>query len=358
MEKIKVLTTSPSIDINDIVSGIANLTRIWVNNNKQVEYIVFEAGKVSKKNKNIQWLLKQLVIPFQFLGSIVKNKPKIVHINMPLAPIAILRDFVFVLIGYLTNQKIVLHFRGGGFNLCNNIPLLYLLLIKLSIKMANIAIVLGQQEYNFWIKQYNIPAFKLKVIANCVESINSITHNKIDNSFLNILYLSRIAKNKGLIDIVNGLEKLQKKSYKLFVAGEGPELDWFKSICNQKINGNVEFCGVVFGKEKEYLLSHCNVFILPSYVEGLPNSLLEAMSFSLIPIVTPVGSIPNVVQHKKNGLVVDVRKPDDITDALNSLLINNSLFKTLSENALKTIENDYSLEKHLFKINDIYKSLI
>ena len=85
------------------------------------------------------------------------------------------------------------------------------------------------------------------------------------------------------------------------------------------------------------ILKQCDLFILPSYYEGLPMALLEAMSFGLVPVVTSVGSIPMVITHGFNGFFVPLKESAGIVDSIIQLAEDPDMFRTMSKNAQGTI---------------------
>ena len=84
-------------------------------------------------------------------------------------------------------------------------------------------------------------------------------------------------------------------------------------------------------------MKQCDIFLLPSLFEGLPVSLLEAMSFGLVPVVTDVGSINTVVKNGETGVIVEMRSSVQIAEAVESLVQNDDLFERLSINSRRYI---------------------
>ena len=78
-----VIITSPSLSPKNNVSGIATLTRLMISLNKDVKYHLFEIGRRDYEKRGILWALKQLFIPVYFFFFLKKNKPDIVHLNVP-----------------------------------------------------------------------------------------------------------------------------------------------------------------------------------------------------------------------------------------------------------------------------------
>ena len=356
--KIKVLTTSPSIDINNNVSGISNLTNLWIKNNDHVNYVLFTAGKKDKTNHNVFWLLFQSLVIFKYFIKLIANKINIVHINMPLEKLAIIRDFFFIIISKLFQKPVILHIRGGFYNMNKKVPNFIRYLISYSLNKENKIIVLGNKERDFLISEYNISKENISVLPNSVK-IPMEYPNKELNKKLEILFLGRLDKNKGLIEIIKSLKQLSSEiNFKLEIAGDGPDKEWFLKECASNFPNNFNYNGVVFGIQKENLLAKCHIFLLPSYFEGLPNALLEAMSYSLVPIVTPVGSIPDVILNNENGIIIPIKNSDSITVALKKIKKEPLFYDSLSKKANQTIQENFSLTNYLISLNKLYSHLI
>ncbi len=365
MFKTTVLVTSPSIDVTQNVSGIANMTNLWLKNNNEVNYVIFEAGKKDKTKRNFLWLLIQPLILLKFFNKIINDKNiDIVHINMPLEKLAIIRESLFLFIASLFNKRILLHIRGGLYNRNNNIPKVFKYLISYSFSKAYKIIVLGERESLFFRKAYSIPASKITVLPNCVKTPCIIQKNRVQskldcNKRLNILFLGRLDRNKGLTEIVQSLASLPSEiNFILKIAGDGPDKEWFLEECKIKLPDQYQYYGVVSGTAKSNLYNTSNIFLLPSYYEGLPNALLEAMSYGLVPIVTPVGSIPDVISNDVNGIIIPLKNHKRISDALMKLNSDPLVLDYLSENSRETIEANYSLDRHLISMNQLYKNLL
>ena len=126
-----------------------------------------------------------------------------------------------------------------------------------------------------------------------------------------------------------------------------------KSILGFRYRNN----GVVFGDEKWKLLNQSKLFLLPSYYEGFPMALLEAMSAGCVPIVTSVGSISEIIRHNINGLIVNKCAPKEIADSILCIINNHKLAEMISNNATKTILENYNIDKYKKKLFDIYQNL-
>ena len=94
---------------------------------------------------------------------------------------------------------------------------------------------------------------------------------------------------------------------------------------------------------------------MPTYFEGLPMSLLECMSYGIVPVITPVGSIPEVVVDGSNGLFIKVKDTDSIVEAIRKINSDRNLLNRLSVNARNTIFSKFSTQQYISQLNRIYQ---
>ena len=176
---------------------------------------------------------------------------------------------------------------------------------------------------------------------------------------LTLGYLGRIEPNKGMTELLEALKicKAEGRKFKVRFAGkeqtEGEYLPRFKEAFGE----DFEYCGLVSGEAKREFLDSLDVFVMPTYFEGLPMSLLETMSYGAVPVVTKVGSIPTVVKDCENGLFVKVKDVDSICEALKKLDDDRSLLAKMSVEARKTIQENFSAAKYVERLNEIYAGL-
>ncbi len=186
-----------------------------------------------------------------------------------------------------------------------------------------------------------------------VEKYNSPIQKK-ENDKVNILFMSWVDENKGILDIILALSDINLENVQVNIAGNGSAMHKARALVKKfNLDSSIIFLDWVVGNSKIELLNKSEIFLLPSYFEGFPNSLLEAMASSCAVIVSDVGSIKDVVINNINGLVI---KPGDIIALRKSinLLISDVEFRNrISENALSTVINNNDIKIVIDKIRTI-----
>lgn len=199
----------------------------------------------------------------------------------------------------------------------------------------------------------------IEVIGNGIDTKLFIPGTQ--NQETNILYTGRLAWNKGLIDLVNAakiiLEKHPDVSFTL--TGEGPiELDLRRMVRKMAIDDRFSFRGYLTLKQLIDAYQKAAIFLFPTYYEGLPTSLLEAMACRVPAITTPVGGIPEILQNQQNGVLVPTHDPEAIADAVLKLLHDDKTRLRIGEAARKTVLKYYDWNKLVDKLETIYDHAI
>lgn len=311
-----------------------NFIRTVVNGNSLIKLIIF-----------IEAFLR-----FLFYMCFKKNI-KIIHIHGA-SNASFWRKSIFILIGKLFHKKIIYHIHGGGFAIFSQKHYKY---VQYILTKCDCIIALSES----W-KKYFENTFKCNnviIIKNVIEPPQKhfIFHNKFT-----LLFLGRIGENKGFYDLLQVIKK-NKDTYKnnliLFYGGDG-EIEKSQKLINEyELSNIVQYQGWVSGEKKINLLNTADAYILPSYHEGLPISILEAMSYALPIISTNVGGIPEIVKNGENGFIVTPGDIQGIENAINTLMHNIDLRKQLGIKSYSMVQEH--LPQYVSKqLNNLYNELL
>ncbi len=352
---MNIIITAPSLDSNHNVSGISSMVNFIIEKNPQQNYIHFQIGKRDNDGRGFSRVSNIISSYFKWFFLLLKTRDKLVHFNLPLDAKSVIRDCPLVILTRLMGVKMIIHVHGGVYILNNNIPSWAKFLIKHSLNGNNPKIVLGQIEKEFLTATFHCK--NVHVLPNSLNLDDASLFERESEEHLKFLYLGRLSKEKGLEYIYQAFKTLiEKHNYtpEFFMAGKGEDQEEYVSKFSDLLGNSFHFKGVVFGSAKTELLKSCNIFLLPSFFEGLPISLLEAMSFGQIPIVTNVGSIKYVVENKKNGLFAGVKNSADIVNGILEIKSNPQWLETFSKAAKETVFLDFNPKEYIAKLNLIY----
>jgi len=163
----------------------------------------------------------------------------------------------------------------------------------------------------------------------------------------NVVYCGRLINRKRVDCILIAWKKVLEydNNIKLHIIGDGPEKQSLVNLSESlSLKDSVKFYGTC-GQEKVFsILKRSKLFTLASNSEGISNSLLEAMSFGVVPIVSNVDGNIDVVEHDLNGKIFELGNSNHLALTIIELLKDRGLCKKIGSNALKRIKENYSIE--------------
>lgn len=250
--------------------------------------------------------------------------------------------------------KTIMHIHGACFEeFFNNLNPKKQKYIKKVLNQSEKIIVLSESWKKFFEKL--VDSEKIEVMYNSVK-VPEVIERKESKEIYTGLLLGRIGKRKGIYDVIEAVKELKKENInvKIIIAGDG-EVDKAKNLVNEeKLQDNIEIIEWLDEEKKKEYLKKSDFYILPSYNEGLPMSVLEAMSFSLPVITSDVGGIPEIIHNKENGILIKPGNIKSIKESIKIIISNKEYREKLSKNAYKTIKEQFNLEKYLEKLEKIY----
>src|SRR5690606_20518716 len=154
-------------------------------------------------------------------------------------------------------------------------------------------------------------------------------------------------QEKGAYDLIDAMARITRShpSVQLLLGGDGDLQEAAERAKQLGVQDSVKLLGWVTGERKANLLSSASVFCLPSYNEGLPMSLLEAMASGLPVVTTPVGGIPEAVTDGREGYLVEPGDVGSLADKLRALIDNRILAREMGQEARKKALEKYSVER-------------
>lgn len=158
-----------------------------------------------------------------------------------------------------------------------------------------------------------------------------------DSKDILITFAGRLVEVKGVEYLIKAVNNINEK-FKLLIIGDGPEKQKLTDLATG--DNRIEFLG--FRNDVREILDDVDIFVLPSFSEGVPIALLEAMAAGCACVVTRIG-LP--VSDGKDGLVVEPGDSSDIAIAIEKLMANKDLRKAMQEGGRQFIRKNHSLEK-------------
>ncbi len=172
-----------------------------------------------------------------------------------------------------------------------------------------------------------------------------------------VLCVGRLVPEKGQAVLLEAVALLAARGCEVAVtlAGEGParaELE--RSAARLGIAARVMFVGAVGQEEIRALYASATVFCLPSFAEGIPVVLMEAMAMRRPVVSTPIAGIPELIEHGREGLLVTPGRADELADALQRLLADAPLRRELGANARRKVIGDFDVERSAQQLHALF----
>ncbi len=238
------------------------------------------------------------------------------------------------------------------FSIKNNKPItkriLFYFLTQLSLMTSNLYTVSSKDDFEFIKKNYLFKKSKLKIRHNWV-----LDNYKVD--FTNreskkIISIGRLVPQKNYKYLI---KEFSNSDQIIDIVGEGPDKESLQELAI-KHNTNINFLGNLRHENLMNIMNQYRYFISSSLFEGNPKAILEAMASGCLVLAVDIPNNSEVIKNNENGLLYQLEK-DNLLNTFNEILLNEELSKTLSTNALKTVEANFSINK---MINDEYSDLV
>jgi glycosyltransferase involved in cell wall biosynthesis len=178
---------------------------------------------------------------------------------------------------------------------------------------------------------------------------------------MRLVYLGRLVAVKGLYESIEAVALLRDAGIpvRLEIAGNGPDEAGLRSrAAALGLQEEVVFRGAVFGADKDRLWLQADVLVFPTYHrEGLPYALLEAMAAGVVPVTCPVGAIPDVIEDRRDGLLVPPRDPAAVAAAIRWLADHRQAAGAIARAARQRVGRDYCVERLAADFCGVYSRL-
>jgi glycosyltransferase involved in cell wall biosynthesis len=201
------------------------------------------------------------------------------------------------------------------------------------------------------------PRARAAVIGNPVEIPPALPPSR--DTVIEVLFLGRLREQKGVFDLLRALPQvLQRCPQMRFVLAGDEGIDACRAYAEQLgVAHALVLPGWVSGEEKAALLRRADLFVLPSYAEGLPVGLLEAMALGIPIVTTPVGGVPDLIDDGVHGLMVAPKDAAALAAALVRLGTDCALRAALRAAAFERVQAHYALPTVLAALDRLYSEL-
>ena len=288
---------------------------------------------------------------------LIVNKPKLVHMSCSLSPIGVFRDLFFVIYVRLFRIPVVSHYRGNLIDFPGHY--FYGLsgrALRSLVTSSEVNIVENLPSYKM-INEMRLNPETLFLLPNFVE--DSLISKEKKENFVSVssryraLFVGRITQNKGIKEL-------------LVVATHFPNIDFFLlGYLEQDVRAiidsfpkNIILLGDVSPEVVPYEMKKSDFLLFPSYTEGFPLAVVEAMAVGLPVIATRVGGIPEMIDEGLGGLLVEPRDAGALSEAIRKLFSDRTLSEKMGEYNRKKCFQYYRYSVVIQQLISIYNNVL
>lgn len=289
----------------------------------------------------------------RILANLIFSRPDVVHLHVSERG-SVRRKALIARMAHSFGCKVVLHMHGAEFQ-----PWYEALdeagqrRVRAFLSGADRVLILGEYWRTFIGGLMDAPE-KLRVLYNAVPVP---AENKHDSDAAQLLFLGEVGERKGAYDLLRAMQRIDAQlppKPLLTLYGPNPDGDIQARIDALQLNHRVRYCGWADQQTKDAAFAQTAVNILPSYHEGLPMTLLEAMARGIPCITTPVAAIPEAVEDA-NGLLLSPGDVPALADAILRLVQDGEMRRAKSHCAYQRMRERFSMESHRTALMQIYQ---
>lgn len=298
----------------------------------------------------------------RFLCLLSRFRPQIIHLHTSQG-LGWLKDTFYILVARSSGCRIVLHIHGGLFNRqLSESALPWRTYTRKVILLTDVVVVVS--ETSRMRLQHIIPIDRLVTYRNCIATDEFLPNvSRLAINGLKALFLGHVGQSKGVFDLLEAMAYLKTRghSIQLLIAGseerEGDMARVLRQLEELNLQDYCQLLGPVAGARKAQLLNESNMLVLPSYQEGLPLAVLEAMAAGLAIVATSVGGIPEVVRDGHNGFLVVPGVTESLAEKLAVLADNHELCQEMGRRSREIAVQELDVEPYAKRLAILYESL-
>lgn len=366
-QKILIVGAFPK-HTGKVFGGQITSSQILLNSSLNTDFKIVTLDSTQKSNPPPHFFIRLLFAAHRFskwIIILITHRPQVVLLFFASGASAVEKGLMAKLC-YLVNIPVIVLPRAEDFITdCRN-SLLTRRIAKYLFGTASKVICQGKKFQTFskeylGIKKIDAPVIKNWTATSELLSIGAKRREYGQTQPIKILFMAWVEERKGIFDLAQAIEILNDRrvDFRLTIAGDGSALETVKTLIkNKNLKKKVDFTGWVSGEEKLNLFKSHDIFVSPSWAEGFPNSLVEAMAAGLASVVTDVGTISDVVNDGKEVLLTRSKDSETLANKIQLLDFDRKLMNSISINAHLFADREFNANKSIIELSKIISKLI
>jgi glycosyltransferase involved in cell wall biosynthesis len=319
------------------------------------------SGKLSLAN--LYFAIKDC---WRFTWAIVTVRPQIAHIGTA-AGLSFLKNSICVTVAKIFGAHVLFHPHCSLSFLYHERSKWWRWYFRQVISQTDGVIAISKE----WLQLPSIrPGSEVYYLPNAINTneYHNLANEKLaqlrKDGPIRILYLGNLGKEKGSFDLLIAAYDLHSHGINMIFDLVGGELNHGElqllngEVKKQELEDVVRIHDPAYGSDKLAYLREADIFVFPSYFEGMPMAILEAMACGLPIVASRVGGIPDLIEDGVNGILVEPGKPDQIAFTLRKLGNDYKLRNSMAKANSKAVCEKYDIEQHVTKLINIYTIIL
>lgn len=350
MESREVLVVGPSLSTQ---GGISSVLKIYKDNYSRLFNLrMVPSYSGHNRVKDLFYFLYSVILVF--IKCITSDKV-LFHFHTA-SKGSFLRKSLLARICFVFKKTVIFHIHGAQFD-----QFLESAGAKRRERIINLlgrsyrVIVLSRKWKEYFTKY--LPEEKLEVIYN-----PSVTFQSMDlaikyNNKVNVIFMGRLGERKGVYDLIEAVKLLKRDNFVVNIYGDGEVEKVRELVEKNNLNSKVKVNSWVPHKQISIIYDSADLLVLPSYAEGLPMSVLEAVGKGLPVIATNVGGIPEAVLDGENGYIVNPGDINMLAQKLEKLINNPDIRIRMGKRSLEIAQERFTIKAIEKKLIKLYSSV-
>jgi len=357
-----VLLFGPAIHA---VSGVSTHLNQLLESRLSSDYDLmhYQVGREGRNENAVSTLFRLLWSPIGLAVCIVTKRPHIIHINTSMSPKAFWRDTVYLFIAKMFGCKVVCQIHGGSFRNFLRKHQAIRNIVTWILTIPDVVLVLTSDELEIY--SHYLPGADVRIVPNAIDLEPYLDHcQKVESEgYSNLVYIGRLAKNKGIDEAIDALRILAKepiyRKVRLLIAGTGTEERRLKEYVRQQLmEERVFFLGPIHGEEKIRFWCEAAIFLFPTSLnEGLPYTVIESLASGTPLVATKVGGIKDAVREGVEGVFVEPQDPAMLAAKVRDILENPERLREMSDACVRRAKECYGVDRLERQIKEVYGQL-
>lgn len=306
---------------------------------------------------NFQKVLKSFWLGAKLIERLLLFKPDLVYFTLCPTGNAFYRDVLYVLLIKMLRVPLLFHLHGKKIKEASQNKINHFLykVVFHKTKVIHLSSLLLKDIDSYIHKK------DCYILPNGIPDFGYVKEHKNQSDQVNILFLSNMIINKGILILLEAIKNLSKTklNFRVHFSGEwSAELSqakFKKLLIKYKINDKVKYIGPSYDQKKVDVLSKADIFVFPTYNDCFPLVILEAMQCGLPVISTDEGAIPEIIDDGVTGFLVKQKNVEDLSEKMKLLIEDKELREKMGRSGQDKFEKCYTLkqfEKNLVAIFD------